>query len=291
MSASTTTAIDRWIAWDDFLETVEDTGFMQSAIWADFRGTNGVEYFGAILKHRGVTLGGAIVQKCFTSSDSSFYYIQDGPVLPRDEATAENVFTAVMDYVNARRAAEDQTISHLRIEPRWYRLPSFVLGFQPAPGDDDYTEPRRTLCVDLRQPMPTILEHMKPKGRYNVRLAAKRGVRINEDSSTRGLEEFYNIYAETTARQQIDVKPREYFDTLISLISPRQKVATFFAEYAGERIATALVVYFGQRATYFFGGSRDIYREVMAALSASLRDYESCEVKRVPLVRFLGSCP
>ena len=37
------------------------------------------------------------------------------------------------------------------------------------------------------------------------------------------------------------------------------------AEYEGKRIATALVVYFGRRATYSFGGSLAAHRRVMAA--------------------------
>ena len=37
-----------------------------------------------------------------------------------------------------------------------------------------------------------------------------------------------------------------------------------FAEHEGERLATALVVYFGDRATYLFGGSLPRRREVMA---------------------------
>ena len=38
----------------------------------------------------------------------------------------------------------------------------------------------------------------------------------------------------------------------------------FFAEYQGLRLAVAVVVYFGRRATYFFGGSLESHRHVMA---------------------------
>src|SRR5208337_5359707 len=40
--------------------------------------------------------------------------------------------------------------------------------------------------------------------------------------------------------------------------------SVFFAEYQGTRLATALVVYFADTATYYYGGSRAIHRNVMA---------------------------
>ena len=49
---------------------------------------------------------------------------------------------------------------------------------------------------------------------------------------------------------------------LAELGSPA-KTSLFFAEYRGRRLATALVVTFGRRATYFFGGSLVLYRRVM----------------------------
>jgi lipid II:glycine glycyltransferase (peptidoglycan interpeptide bridge formation enzyme) len=62
----------------------------------------------------------------------------------------------------------------------------------------------------------------------------------------------------------VEAKPPDYFETLVSLFSSLRRGSLFFAEYEGVRLATALVIYFGPRATYFFGGSREIHRHVMA---------------------------
>ena len=120
---------DRWKAWDTFLEARHETGFMQSSWWADFRATTGFEYFGVTLKDQGGVVGGALVTKLSCASDNCFYYIQDGPVLPNEEPAASQVFEAILDAIEKRRQAEKETISHLRIEPRWQRLPGFVRGF------------------------------------------------------------------------------------------------------------------------------------------------------------------
>ncbi|HYZ83080.1 MAG TPA: peptidoglycan bridge formation glycyltransferase FemA/FemB family protein [Bryobacteraceae bacterium] len=263
--SSVACASDRWTAWDDFLETVKETGFMQSSLWCDFCVCRGFEYFGAVLKDRDEILGGAIVLKRAYSEDSCFYYIQDGPVLTSDdEPVREAVFDALFEELNRRRERENETVSHLRIEPRWTRMPEFLSNFRLAPDDDDYIEPRRTLYVDLRNSEAAILGQMKPKGRYNVRLAAKHGVSVVQDTSESGLADFLRIYRETASRHEIHAKPQAYFATLFSMFSPSGRARIFFAEYRGARVASALVMYFGRRATYFFGGSLHTHRNVMA---------------------------
>jgi lipid II:glycine glycyltransferase (peptidoglycan interpeptide bridge formation enzyme) len=125
-------------------------------------------------------------------------------------------------------------------------------------------EPRNTLCVDLRPSEAAILSRMKPKGRYNIRLAQKHGVAVIEDPSDLGLAAFLEIYEATATRQGLRAKPTDYFQKLLFLLSSRHQGSLYFATYQGQRLAAALVVYFGRRATYFFGGSREEYREVMA---------------------------
>jgi len=257
-------AADRWKAWDGFLEATPDTGFMQSSWWADFRTTVGFEHFGAVLKDRNGIVGGAMVQKFSCASQSRFYYIQDGPVLPGDESVAGEVFEAILEAIENHRKTEQQTISHLRIEPRWQRLPGFVSGFGPPAFKDRFREPRDTLCIDLRPSEATILAQMKPKGRYNIRVAQRHGVSVVEDTSDQGLADFLSIYEDTTTRQGFGAKPPDYFETLVALLSSVQRGSVFFADYQGTRLAAAVVVYFGRRATYFYGGSLDRHRHVMA---------------------------
>ena len=257
-------ATDRWKAWDDFLEETPNTGFMQSSWWADFRATVGFEHFGAVLKDRNGVVGGAMVQKFSSAPESGFYYIQDGPVLPDDEVVAEEVFAAILEAIESQRKSEPQTISHLRIEPRWHSVPGFVSAFRSPSFSDRFREPRNTLCVDLRPAEASILAQMKPKGRYNIRIAQRHGVSIVEDTSDRGLTDFLNIYQAMTTRQELGPKPPDYFVSLVNLLSPLQKGSIYFAEYQGTRLAAAVVVYFGRRATYFYGGSLDQHRHVMA---------------------------
>ncbi len=237
---------------------------MQSSWWAIFRSAVGYQYFAVTVKDQDAIVGGALVARWSYAPQSCFYYMQDGPVLPGDESSAAEVYNAILRNVEEHRRAEEQTVSHLRIEPRWHRLPSFVRGFRTLGYEDPYTEPRNTLCIDLRPSEAQILAQMKPKGRYNIRVAQKHGVAVIEDSSDQGLVDFLRIQRRTAVRQDIERKPPSYFRNLVSSVSPARNISVFFAEYRGRRLATALVVYFGRRATYFFGGSLALHRGVMA---------------------------
>jgi len=157
--------VKRWDAWDRFLETTPDAGFMQSSWWAHFRATVGYGYFGVTLKDQDAIVGGALVTKWSYAPRSCFYYVQDGPVLPEDEPMAKQVFETILERVAEHRKDEEGTVSHLRIEPRWRSSPGFVQGFRRPEGSDNYMEPRDTLYVDLRPTEEEILAQMKPKGR------------------------------------------------------------------------------------------------------------------------------
>lgn len=192
-------------------------------------------------------------------------YIPEGPVLPSDEPIASEVFGAVLEAIENERKTDRQTVSHLRIEPRWQHLPDFASRFRSPEFKDRFMEPRNTLCINLRPSEEAILAQMKPKGRYNIHVAQRHGVSVVEDPSDRGLADFLTIYNEMTVRQEIPAKPPDYFQTLVHLLVSLKKGSVFFAEYQGARLATAVVVYFGRRATYFFGGSLDRDRQIMAS--------------------------
>jgi lipid II:glycine glycyltransferase (peptidoglycan interpeptide bridge formation enzyme) len=255
---------DRWAAWDRFVERTPAAGFMQTSWWARFRSAWGFGNFGAVLRDSGCVVGGATVLRYPHAPGACFYYIPEGPVIAADEG-ADEVFHALMHEIDRRRRADRDTVSHLRIEPRWERLPPYVRGFRAMPPlGDPLMEPRSTLCVDLRGGEEALLAQMKPKGRYNIRVGQRYGVEVTEDSTDRGLLDFLVIYEEMAARQGLGKKPVSYFRSLMSLLLAHGRGALYHAECGGRRLASAIVVFFGQRATYFFGASRDVERHVMA---------------------------
>ena len=254
-----------WDVWDRFLQTRPDTGFMQSSWWAQFRAAAGFRNFGVIIRRQGAIIGGGVVHAYEWRPGEGFYYLPEGPALPDDPARAREVFDALLSSTRHHRNAESLTISHLRLEPRWREMPEFLRDFDIVPAPEDlFTEPRHTLCVDLRGSETGILAQMHSKGRYNIAVARRHGLTVVEDGSAAGIADFLTLYHGMTERKGISPKSDPYFETLIPALRPGGRGSLLFAQLGQERLAAALVICFGVRATYFYGASSETHREMMA---------------------------
>lgn len=248
--------------WDRFLQTSKlDISFMQSSWWADFLADRGWGNFGVVFRDGEDIIGGTRVLTRSFAPGKCYYYVAEGPVLPDNEADAEQLFEAVLAYIDQKRKKEPELVSHLRLELRWTKRPSFVQGCREAKS---WMEPRNTLHIDLRPAEAAILAQMKPKGRYNIGVARKKGVTVIEDRSPKGVADFLDIYGETMNRHGLRGKRTGYFHDLIEDLDALNCGSLFFADYQGMRLATALVIFFARRATYFYGGSRPLHRQTMA---------------------------
>ncbi|MEK9166902.1 MAG: peptidoglycan bridge formation glycyltransferase FemA/FemB family protein [Patescibacteria group bacterium] len=140
--------------------------------------------------------------------------------------------------------------------------------------------PEETLIVDLEVEESSILAQMAQKGRYNIKVADKAGVEIRCDCE---LGEFYKILKETSARDGFAVHSKEFYEKI---------PATFYgAFFGGKLIAGIFVTYFGETATYYFGASSNMHREVMAPYLlqwTAMRDAKAAGMKKYD---FLGVAP
>jgi peptidoglycan pentaglycine glycine transferase (the first glycine) len=261
VSEQQTKELDKWQAWDEFLELNTDMGFRQSSWYVAFTGSRN---FGTVLRDGGTVVGGAVIIKRSFTPEKCYYYIPDGPVFLKSdsEAKQEQVYRAIIEFIERKRQNDQQVVSHLCISPLWEHIPSFVTGFQES--SYYYGLPRNTQYIDLNPSENAILAQMKPKGRYNIGVARRYGVLITEDTSTQGIENFLNICEEMYSRKSLGEFDRDFFNGLIPMLSSSGRGSVFFAEYQGVRLATALVVYFGRTATYWYGGSCANHRNVMA---------------------------
>jgi lipid II:glycine glycyltransferase (peptidoglycan interpeptide bridge formation enzyme) len=250
-------------AWDRFLVSRRpDVGYKQSAWWPRVLSKRGRRTFEAVVgETEDSILGGARVLVEPFARDKCCYYVPHGPVLPADPAEAKHVFAATMIAIHLQRQSEKGIVSHVRLEPHWQVKPEFVYGFREPRG---WIDPRETLRVDLAQSGIAILEQMKPKGRYNVRLAARKGVTVVEDRSERGFADFLALYRETFDRHGLETHSVGYMQRLRDQTFPFDRGTIFFAEYRGQRLSTAFVLYHGDTATYKYGGSSMSHRNVMA---------------------------
>jgi len=191
--------------------------------------------------------------------DVSIAYIPRGPVVdPADEDALAALLSAI--HQAARRAGA----IFLKIEPNWTDDPSLRRllvrhGFQPSVQT---VQPRCTLLIDLQRSEEELLMAMKSKTRYNIRLAARKGVVVREGTEE-DLDAFYRLLQETRQRDAFAIHTRGYYDLAWQTFAPADKVRLFIASYEDRVLGAIMVFAFGRIATYMYGASSDQHRNRM----------------------------
>jgi len=127
-------------------------------------------------------------------------------------------------------------------------------------------QPPDTVILPLHSSKETLMGQMHKKWRYNIRLAAKKGVQL-ESSSHPDLKEWYEMYRTTSERDKIAIHPQSYYQRLFDMaasdesLGPRLRLIT--ARHEGDLLAGIIVAFQGQRATYLYGASSNHKRNLM----------------------------
>src|SRR5688572_13782759 len=131
----------------------------------------------------------------------------------------------------------------------------------------DQIQFQNTVLIDLGPTEEEMLARMKPKTRYNVRLAEKKGVTLRVGTQE-DLPMLYKMYAETSIRDGFVIRNEEYYLTvwttfMSSAVSGQPSAIPLIAEVEGEAVAAIFLFMFGRRAYYVYGMSRNAHREKM----------------------------
>ncbi len=149
-------------------------------------------------------------------------------------------------------------------------------GLRKAPMD---IQPPDTVVLDLRYEEESLLAAMKAKTRYNIGLAAKKGVRVEEGGAA-DLPAWYELYRETARRDRITLHDFDYYRRQFEFAragggagdgaagqepGSRPELKLLLARHEGDLLAGIIVAVHGQAATYLYGASSDAKRNLMPA--------------------------
>jgi lipid II:glycine glycyltransferase (peptidoglycan interpeptide bridge formation enzyme) len=142
-------------------------------------------------------------------------------------------------------------------------------------------QPASTVVVDLRPSEEDVLDQMKSKTRYNIRLAGRKGVEVTEGTMA-DMSAWYAMYRETAVRDRIQVHDEEYYRRFLEIgsteTSGHTAVRLYLARADGELLAGNLMVFHGDAATYVFGASSNEKRNLMPTYA--LQWHAMVEAKR-----------
>ncbi|MDD5213224.1 MAG: peptidoglycan bridge formation glycyltransferase FemA/FemB family protein [Candidatus Gracilibacteria bacterium] len=145
-----------------------------------------------------------------------------------------------------------------------------------------------TALIDLTKTEEEILAQMKPKGRYNIKVAEKNEIVVkNAEITDENISVFYDLMMETTSRDSFNGNSLEFYKRFLNASDNN----LLFIAYKGEvPVAAGIFVYFGELATYYYGASSSdkAYRNLMSPYLLQWNAIKEGKFRGCKLYDFLG---
>lgn len=118
--------------------------------------------------------------------------------------------------------------------------------------------------LDLTQSEEEILKNMHPKTRYNIRVAQKHKVKIEERVDDEAFKIYLKLYFETTKRQGYHGHNTYYHTKIWECLKKDNMARILIASLNNERLTAWMLINFKDTLYYPYGGSSKAHPEVMA---------------------------
>jgi lipid II:glycine glycyltransferase (peptidoglycan interpeptide bridge formation enzyme) len=231
---------------------------LQSWAWGEARARMGTEIVRVIESHDGNDRASFLMTVHPLPGGFTIGYV------PRSEIPSPEVFAFLAEYALSRR------MIFIKFEPDADRTSANETAIAdladeiPLKRSSHQLFPNWTMQMDLSPSEEELLSACKQKTRYNIRLAAKKGVVVEERTDYEGFEEFKALYFETTKRQGYYGHNEEYHRTVWD--SLKGEIAHILvARYESTPLAAYELFLFKDTLYYPYGGSSDKMRNLMAA--------------------------
>jgi len=243
--------------WNSLIIDQPFTPFTQSWEWGDLQKNSGRKIWHLELTENDEAVGLAQIIKYPLPFNKNFLYIPRGPII----LNKQNFSSEVLEQFLNKLAREENAI-FVRMDSGVFKnaKPSPMLAYRSA-----ITQPKTEWMIDLSLSESDLLAQMHEKTRYNIRLAQKKGVLTKVcfgNDLNEQIENFFNLLKETARRDKFYLHPITHYRKIIDTF--KDKVELITAEYEGKILAAGLILFFGNTATYLYGGSSSENRNLMA---------------------------
>jgi len=258
--------------WNEALARFPQGHVLQSYEWAEVKGHWGWHPLRLLLREGAeVRAAASVLRRPVPHTPLCLLYAPKGPAFDYENvALWPRVLEALEDLARRQRAI------FLKIDPD-LRRNAGVEGseLEPTAGavirlleergwrfSPEQIQFRNTVLVDLCPSEEDILMAMHSKTRYNIRLAGRRGVRV-EEAGEDELPQFYQLYVQTSARDRFLIRPFAYYQDVWQTFLREGLGKLFLAHYGEQCLAGLFLFRWGERAWYMYGASSDVERQRM----------------------------
>lgn len=191
-------------------------------------------------------------------------------------------------FEDIERIAKEERAVFARFEPPvdWKWTDDVKKSWLFAYSRKRYT-PEHSLILNLNKSEDEILAQMKPKGRYNIHVAQKHGVVV--ENLNKGIDQFYEILKKTGERDSFGVHPKSFYENLLKTFG--EQAALFLAYHKEKVIGGIIVIYYKDTATYYYGASDYAHRNLMTPYLLQWEAILDAKRRGMKFYDFLGIAP
>lgn len=247
--------------WDQLILKNPDGGeVLQTRAWGEFKGRHGWKPRYFIYKFDSVQVAAVFLTRR-VAGFGELWYCPKGPgvattkqLLQLAKMTGEGNPDAFLIKLEPEIIEDEQSVASLE---------SPVTSLEKPAGDVHIS--RATIRVNLAPGLDELMANLKQKTRYNVRLAARKGVTVEPVPATkRNLDRMYELMRQTQDRAGFRLRAADYFQDYWKAQAEAGQGQLFFAKHKGRVLAGAFVTLLGNKAWYKDGGSSREHSELMA---------------------------
>lgn len=240
---------------------------------------------------RGETAGVIQLIKMPLSMKKFYLYAPYGPVLAGGEQGSEKLKVESLKWENELRQKFSDAV-FIRIEPK----SAEIINHKSKIIKSSNIQPAKTLLIDLNKTEAELLGKMHHKTRYNIKVAQKHGVVIQDEfaiSVGHGLfyEEALKLITNTAKRHQFITYNQNYYKGLVDFFALQKsdvKLHIYKAIHQGNLLASAIMIDFGTTRTFLFGGSLDKDKNVMAPYLLHWQAIKDAQLHGLKIYDFWG---
>lgn len=246
-------------AWSQALQALPGRHFLQTWEWGALKARYGwhTQRFLCQRNDR-VVAAFTLLTRRLPAAPWTIGYVPKGPVLDHADLA---LFGAVLDEISA--AARAARAVYVKIDTDFAEENAAAAKTYRDHGWEASSEQIQfphTAMLDLSGGNDAALAAMKPKTRYNIRLAARRGVEVEHATDW---DTLFQLYAETASRDRFAIREESYYHDLWSTFDQSGQGEGFLARVDGEAVAGLYLIHVGDTGWFYTGASSQRHRDKM----------------------------
>jgi peptidoglycan pentaglycine glycine transferase (the first glycine) len=291
--------------WDDAQASFRSPHFLQSGIWGDLKEEVGWTPHYLLWKDDAgkIAAGAMILQrtvKILSLIPVTILYCPKGPQLSsRSKELLQKVLEDIVQFSRQRKALfvkidldfivgyENSESIPPDKESEWIELPQHLKEFGWILSLSQ-VQFRNTFLLNVLDTEEEILKQMKQKTRYNIRLSERKGVTVRK-GTREDFETLYRLYAQTALRDGFVIRNKEYYFSNWYKFLEAGHCIPLIAEFNNQILAAVIIYLYGGRATYIYGMSADINRNLMATYLLQWRAIQIAKEEGCKVYDFWGA--